>query len=174
MSFDNRKHKSLAPENVMTDTEYAFTINISDDNRYKTIQRRVYNYYSVMNTLKHCSYQLCFEFSSIGRLHAHGLLKITNKMEFYSRDIPILVEHFSFEIDTIGVAKIEGGSSPTGDDAPSHSEATDTGGREKWLKYCNKNKADMDVFMAAYNLQPLFTNNYVAVYMNKSRVLSED
>jgi hypothetical protein len=95
-------------------------------------------------------------------------------MEFYSRDIPILVEHFSFEIDTIGVAKIEGGSSPTGDDAPSHSEATDTGGREKWLKYCNKNKADMDVFMAAYNLQPLFTNNYVAVYMNKSRVLSED
>ena len=105
MSFNNRRHKILSPEEMSTGILYSCTLNPSTQPLSPKFTLDLITWHNGMDNifkcLKYSTVILYPELSSGSRWHYHGTLSITNVMKFFIFDLPFLREHFSFEIDTI-------------------------------------------------------------------------
>lgn len=181
----NSRYKSIPPEKFCPRIWYAITLN-AKDLEGKTIEKRVFEYLSILAKLKYCTYQLWFELSQTGKLHLHGKIKVINKTDvakFFAYDMCVLTTDTAFEIDTIDMEtngkyddgfpipmKRLGKSSeetilePEGEDGPNDGpEKADEG---KWTEYCQKGKHYMKPFLEEYKLPWRVTNMMVDSVIN--------
>lgn len=142
MNEINNRWKIMSPEDAEENIDYSFTINIDPDliRKYSNLTNQYYQYLNKLKLLKYCTYEIFFEISKLGKLHAHGKIKITNTMKFYFYDVKKLMDSFSFEIDTINDI-------------------------EKWDEYVLKNFNNTLHFFKEYNLKPNINDIYVRTVM---------
>lgn len=177
----NARYKSIAPEDFQPRIPYAFTLNIKELDG-KTIGKRVFEYFNILAKLKYITYELWFEFSKVGKLHAHGLMKIRNSTDianFFAFDMCVLTTDFAFEIDTIGDTLF--GHNDDGEDhrrrppekiiGEDHPEDNPEGKPIKdhlkiWRTYCTKSEHYMKEFMQSHELPWRFTQDTVSFYIN--------
>lgn len=103
--YRNMAHKCISPEDVIVNTEYAFTFNPSFTPYGSGNRIHLSTYYNelvdVFKSLKYCQIRLYHEISSKGKFHLHGYIKIIDVMDFYILDLPILRKEGTYEIDVI-------------------------------------------------------------------------
>jgi len=103
----NGLHKSIEPQLIDVNAQYAFTINPHDDLQYNNCKpmQRLENFKSnLSNQLQnmigeYSEYKFNIELSELGRLHLHGLIRIHDVFSFYSM-LPQLMQIAAFELDT--------------------------------------------------------------------------
>lgn len=94
-------------EQVHNDDLYAITINPDDEHQYWGSEDRIGTFYNklsyklIIEVHNTCQLELYPEFSSRGRLHFHGTIKMLNKIEFYEQVLRRLMKWCQLEIDTI-------------------------------------------------------------------------
>lgn len=197
MSLIYRKlaRSCVKPENMELGEAYAFTLNAQEQD-FKTMTRKVYEYLRHLANLKYCNYSLVFEFSQLGRLHMHGTIWIddasedenkkdySNLANFFAYDMCHLNTYFTFEIDTIGPPQKNEGEDHRGrpsekttgedhpEDCPHGKDSSDDedGGRLKhriiWANYCEKQQHFMVPFLNKMDLPSHITNATVDFYVN--------
>lgn len=112
MGFDSNKprHTVLSPECVSKFAEYAFTISPGDSLQFTSsgnYKSRFTTFYDCMLSflskyLEHYArYRFRVEISSLGRLHLHGTVIISDIFGFYSTFIPKIIKVATIEMDTI-------------------------------------------------------------------------
>lgn len=117
---------AISPEQIKIDTEYAITINPSDEHQYFRSSDRLKDFTNFWQTYiqnLQCDLVLHLEVSKLGRLHWHGLIKFPKQQNinnFYLNDIHNLTLRSMQLIKPI----------------------TDSG---KWQEYCQKSKHMFDV-----------------------------
>lgn len=123
---DNAQWKSITPEEMVACTWYTITLNPKNQFFDETATRHtprlaecIDYLYECLAYLKNVRIELYPEISSLGRVHYHGILKVYDIFEFYLKDIPMLKDICSFEIDKID-------------------------SMETWIKYCTKQKSIME------------------------------
>lgn len=122
------KHKGIKMELYKLNEYYAITISPVDERihlRKVPNEIKMYEYYQAQYrdieiVLSHklfgCKIELYPELSPTGRLHFHGIVRITDIFKFMYHDLHRISELGCYEVDTI-----------EGDD-----------GMAKWLLYCTK------------------------------------
>ena len=109
-SYNNRRHKTLAPEDIVVNEWHSFTFNPEMQPLTPRFTLDLITWHNgldnIFKSLKYCDITLRPELSSGSRWHYHGQIKITNIMKFYIFDLPILRENGSLEIDTITDIKV--------------------------------------------------------------------
>jgi len=103
-----RLHTFPPPEKVKLTDMLTFTLNPSDTpyiNRKgerKVILEPFFNdIIKGLGKLRYCEYKLYPEISSTGKWHFHGTIQLTNIINFYLYDVPLMQELGAIEIDTI-------------------------------------------------------------------------
>jgi len=102
-------HKIICPEKVVLNEILTFSVNpVATPYKTKRKGERVLNLPPFLNSiikrlskLRYCDYKLNPEISCNGKWHFHGEIKITEIINFYCFDLPLLQELGAFEIDTI-------------------------------------------------------------------------
>lgn len=100
------KHTIISPEDIEYNKMYTFTLNpekqyyadgITRINKIVTeLEKRLMRY------LDNISYVLKPEVSKMGRIHFHGIIMFKmDKLIFYMQCIPVLIEHYTVEIDEL-------------------------------------------------------------------------
>jgi hypothetical protein len=131
------KNESLKMEDIELSIPYAITINAanvkgeikSDYNIYKKLYEKCFEIPGVKS-------KLLFEYSPIGRLHAHGTItfhQIERIAEFY-QNLFTLTKVATFKLDIIN-------------------------DKETWVNYCNKQRHIMKPFMNSQGLPSSLSSN---------------
>lgn len=120
------KQKALSMEDVMVDTNYAFTINPSDKyqkfNSYTRLSDFLKDSTHYLSTL--CRYVLYPELSPKGRLHFHGWIWFNTTdeiVQFYLNYLPSIKDKCTYEMDYLTDIQV-------------------------WTKYCLKQKVFHEYF----------------------------
>lgn len=99
------KNRYVKPEELALNQTYAFSFNPSMQPRFDAGGPTPFkNWWEVckglFDSLRYCHTRLFCEFSSQGRFHFHGTIKVTSPL-FYVHDVPKINEAGSSEMDTI-------------------------------------------------------------------------
>lgn len=103
------KYKLIKPEEVVINTNYAFSFNPEDQpctsvfynvkiDEFESWSKKQYKTFSI---LRYSTIQTFMEISKGGRLHFHGYIKINDIPNFYFYDLKRLMKEGTFEIDFI-------------------------------------------------------------------------
>lgn len=122
-------HRTVKPENMILNTNYAFSLNPQQQpeivnfykvklNTYKDWSNQIYDKF---RTMRYCKISTYLEISKLGRFHFHGTIKIHDKIKFVLYDLKRLMDIGTLEIDTIE-------------------------DEMKWHLYCTKLKYEMEQF----------------------------
>lgn len=139
---NSAKYNIIAPEDVKLNEEYTFTLN-PESTPYQTKRKGdkclvlppfINEIIKGLGKLRYCKYSLRHEISCHGKWHYHGTIRITDIMNFYCFDIPLIKELGCFEIDMI----------------------TD---KDKWIKYLTKCEALVRPYMEKDKLPYVIDNN---------------
>ncbi len=137
-NYNNRRHKTLPPEEMTINTWYSFTFNPEIQPLTPRFTLDLITWHNgldnIFKSLQYCDITLRPELSSGSRWHYHGQILITNIMKFYIFDLPILRENGSLEIDTITDIKI-------------------------WTEYCVKQKQIMKDICTEYGIPYYYEKN---------------
>lgn len=94
MTYDKPKHQIIHPEDVNTNHCYAFTFNPNSKPEIGKVNAFKVWYDMIAHLL--CDvciaskYRVYTEISCMGKFHFHGLIRITNIMNFYIHDVQTL------------------------------------------------------------------------------------
>lgn len=104
----NDKYKCPSPETMYTDTLYSFTLNPQEQlegslGRFKLNACKTWydKQMKLFTQLCNCTISVVPEISSKARWHMHGVIMIKDVMLFFLHDVPKLMDHGAYEIDTI-------------------------------------------------------------------------
>lgn len=135
------KYNIISPEDVKIGEEYTFTINPlltpyqtkKKGDKCLVLPPFINSVIKHLNKLRYCEYTLRHEISCQGKWHYHGTIKITDIVNFYCFDIPLIKEIGCFEIDTIV-------------------------DKNKWIKYLSKLEGVLRPYMEKEKLPYLIDN----------------
>jgi hypothetical protein len=102
----NLPHKAPAPEDIIPGTLYTFNINpkyeyASISSMRTSMMKQLSEVTKTPDNQRTCTYYFHIEFSSTGRLHLHGVVKIHRVIDFYLYTLRKLQSISTYEIDTI-------------------------------------------------------------------------
>lgn len=105
--FANPKHSLIAPEEVNPSATYTFTISpreqYTNGSTNTILKQHLQNILSIINKLgthKDYYFKLYPELSKTGRLHYHGIIRISNPFNFFL-NLQKVIDDCTMEIDTI-------------------------------------------------------------------------
>jgi len=130
-----RLHTFPPPEKVKLNEVLTFTLNPSDtpyintkNNRKVLLESFFNDIIKGLGKLRYCDYKIYPEISSTGKWHFHGTITITDIMNFYLYDVPLMQALGAIEIDTIKDLDI-------------------------WLAYCTKQAELMKAYLTPLKLK---------------------
>lgn len=140
VSFNNRRHKNLSPEETIAGELMAFTYNPELQPITPNFKLDLITWHNQMDnifkSLKYSRVELRPELSQGSRWHYHGHIKIDNIMKFYIYDLPILRQNGSYEIDKINDFKI-------------------------WMTYCTKQEELMKPITKEFKIPYLYDSTKI-------------
>lgn len=139
-SSSNGLHKIVSPESVIVGNNYTFNLNPNtaptDIKRNGELSLQVPPWFNHivkgLNKLRYCKYTLYHELSPGAKWHYHGVITITEVINFFIFDVFELKKLGAFEIDTIKDLDI-------------------------WMTYCTKQRAILEPFMKSLRVPYIIT-----------------